>query len=591
MIPDFQRPILGDGYQILYPFRQIGPHTLTPDRLQVASRPDGRPDFSLQFYRGRDPSLPPQPYALLDWRLEPRYPLEAALAQLRERHPAAHLQPATFTSGYLRLYAQGAVDLPEEMTRPVALAWNGMANARLLMRLSFDAAQFLKEVLQDEALLIVAQAELEMAGVAARLPLRIHFDPARLREALLTLTDGAGRVHRDALVSFFSSDLAALGLELQGEVGIPGELAETLADWVRIRFGAFVAAPRPDGRGYLVLDIPETGAGRAEWDLSAALETRRPLVLTLRPLDAAREVVRTAGLDAVVPPPVVVPALATGTFPIEVSANVPEVRPGVLALGVTLRSQPRPPFRPQAVIASAEFVPPDDRATVRLRLSPAEHLDYTYATFVIVEDASGFHQLDGSEIHGGDDRLLLTPDDFPVRFVVLGAERELLELATIHGRCRWTEGEIARETSFDLGTECPALAVPVPRDADEPTLEIEARSRDNGRALRMGPLPAQPLQLGLHAFPEYGPHTVVVELAPTSTASLVAVDLLPEDRAETPDAVSILAVTRAQPHKTWSYLASSPFCAGYRFRLHGDQHGGGGPWSEVRSPFEQVVVE
>ncbi|RIE03504.1 hypothetical protein [Cohnella faecalis] len=44
-------------------------------------------DVQLQFYRGSNPMLPPQPYGLLDIRLEARYPFEEALVKLRELHP------------------------------------------------------------------------------------------------------------------------------------------------------------------------------------------------------------------------------------------------------------------------------------------------------------------------------------------------------------------------------------------------------------------------------------------------------------------------------------------------------------------------
>ncbi|RIE03592.1 hypothetical protein [Cohnella faecalis] len=84
---DFQQPIRGNGYPIYYPFEGRGAHLLTPDKLSPAVRPGGLPDVQLQFYRGSNPMLPPQPYGLLDIRLEARYPFEEALVKLRELHP------------------------------------------------------------------------------------------------------------------------------------------------------------------------------------------------------------------------------------------------------------------------------------------------------------------------------------------------------------------------------------------------------------------------------------------------------------------------------------------------------------------------
>lgn len=591
-LPDFQRPIRGEGFAIFYPFEGAGEFTVTPDRLNVAEHADGRPDLVLRLYRGQNPLLLPAPYGVLDLRLQPQYAMTEALTVLRGRHPQARLQPAYFADGFLRLYAQSDdEELPADLRAPMRLAWNGLSNARYLVRMSLDSAMLLKGALHEEALLLSALAEMEMTGVAPRLPVHVRFDPSRLLPALRALCDEEGRVARDALLAFFSREPDSLELEVEGEVAQPSELAEAMTDWVRARYGSFVSAPVEDGRGYMALDLPmEIGSGRFEWDLSQPRQTWQPLVLSLRPLDAARQLVQQAGLEAVVPPPVIVPAIPTGMFTVDISANLPASRPGVLAVGVTLRAAPRPPFRPQAVIQSAELIPPEDRATVRLRLSPVEALEYRYATFVITQDSSGIRQLDEAEIGHDGASLSLTPDSFPLIFVTVEAARDLLELATIHGTCRWIEAERMVEQAVELGADVPALALALPRKANAATLHFEARPHEDGQSLSLGPLPARPVQLGLHSFREYGPHRVQVEAIFADSESLVAIDLAPETRAEDTEALTVLALTRDQPRKEWGYLASSPFRAGYRYRLHAGPDGIAGPWSAVRSPFEPLVL-
>jgi hypothetical protein len=525
-------------------------------------------------------------------RAQPQYSLEAALGALRIRHPQAMIDPAAFSTGYLRLYPQGAmVELPTDLRVPIPLAWNGLTTARYILRLSLDSALLLKDALQGDMLPPFALAEMELAGVAPRLSLRVRFDPATLLAALLALADEERKVARDALLAFFAQDLAFLPLELDGPTPKPVEFAETMIDWVRARFGSFVASPTEDTKPYMAL-VPSDGvsSGTFEWDLSQPLQTWRPLVLILRPLEAVRQVVQEHGLEAVVPPPTIVPPIPTGVFEVSVSANIPEQRPGVLSLGVTLRAAPHPPFRPQAVIKSAELSPPEDAAEILLRLSPAEDLMYTYSTFVILNDFGGMRQVDGPEIAHSGARLNLSPDDFPLNFVSVEANRELLELAVVHGLCRWAENGTIAEQAFELHLDRPAVGLPVPRDATDATLHIEARAREDSKTLSLGPIPAKPLQLGVHSFPEYGPHRIPIECTFTEGESLVAIDLLPEAQPDAAEAITVVALTRAQPRKEWGYLASSPFRAGYRYRLHAGFEGAVVPWSEILSPFDPLEL-
>lgn len=589
---DFQQPIVGDGYSIYYPFEGRGAHLLTPDKLQPAVHPDGVPDVRLQLYRGSNPMLPPQPYGVLDMRLETHYPFEEALAALRETHPQSRIEPAYLTGGCLRLLASGDADWPEEACRPVPLHANGYAGARFLVRLSLEGAQFMKELLVRDSLPVRAQAELELTGIAPRLPVKVAFDPMQLHRQLAELADEAGLVSRRALIRFFSEQPASIGLTVVGEPGSFGELADTMADWVRSRYGTFAAAPVADGLGYLALNVPNSGSGKEEWDLSQPMTTWRTMVVSLEPFRAARQAIASAGPEAIVPPPVIVPPLAAGFHQVDISANIQEPGPGVSAVGVTLRAAPHPPARPQAVTVSTELSPSLGSTFVRLKLSPREPLAYTFSTFVITENSQGIRQLDGPEMAGSGERLSLKPDSFPVRFVPVVVRQELLELATIHGRCEWLEADhTTASTAFVLDRDRPKLAVAIPATAANATFAFDIRSAEGDRSLQLGPLPAEPLLVGLHLFPEYGPQQVSIELAESSSLTLAAIDLLPENREETSEAVTVLALTSNQPKKLWSYLASSPFYPGFRYRKHAGAGESPEPWSEIQSPFERLVLD
>ena len=589
-LPDFHEPIQGDGFQIFYPFEGAGSFTLAPARLEVAERADGRPDFLLQLIRSETPSLPPEPHGVLDMRVQPRYPLDAGLALLRSEHPQALLTPALFSSGFMRMRPQeDTADLPADMRIPIPLAWNGLAAARSTLRLSLTSALLLRGALQGDTLALVALAELEICGIAARLPNQIGFDPSTLLKELLAFGNDQRQVARSEIVRYFSQDLTALPLELSGEVQNSVEFAETLTDWVRSRFGIFCAAPDESGRPFMALPDPTTiGTGHFQWDLSQPLQTFRPLALMLHPLDAGRQLVQDLGLVAAVPDPIIVPPMPTGIFEVIVTANLPNYRLGVAAVGVTVRVAPHMPFRPQAVVKTVLLEAPQDMATIYLQLSPREQLEYTFSTFIVLTTGEQFSTSIAVAHRGA--RLDLTPDDFPVQFVVLDADRSLLNLADVHGTLRWATEETNSQQDFDLTRTQPALALPLPRTITA-ALEIQVQSHSDDKILSLGLLAAKPMHLGLHLFPEYGPHQIPIECTFGDGPDVVVIDLLPEGHADAPDQSELLFLTRDQPRKSWSYLAQSPFAAGYRYRFHSNSNDGAAPWSQLQSPFATLTLD
>ncbi|RIE03502.1 hypothetical protein D3H35_12705 [Cohnella faecalis] len=257
-----------------------------------------------------------------------------------------------------------------------------------------------------------------------------------------------------------------------------------------------------------------------------------------------------------------------------------------------MRAAPHPPSRPQAVTASTELSSRSGAAFVRLKLSPLEPLAYTCSTFIVTEDSRGIRQWDGLELARTEERLRLKPDDFPIRFVPIAVSPELLELATIRGRCEWLEANHSSASSaFVLDRDRPELAIAIPAAASNASFDFDVLSVEGDRSLHLGPFSAEPLLLGLHLFPEYGPQQISIELAEAASPSLVAIDLLPENREEMAEAVTVLALTRNQSKKSWSYLASSPFYPGFRYRKHAGADGSPEPWSEIQSPFERLVLD
>jgi hypothetical protein len=261
----------------------------------------------------------------------------------------------------------------------------------------------------------------------------------------------------------------------------------------------------------------------------------------------------------------------------------------VLEIGVTLVAPADPPRRPQAAVASAALMPPDDRATLALTLGAGAAPEYRYTTYAALQQDGGVTRLEGPEREHAGAWLSLTPDDFPVDFVSVSADRALLSLAAVSGTLAWGGPEPGAR-SFALDLASPALALALPRGAPDAALTIAAQERAGGRTLRLGPLPAKSLRVGTYSFAEYGPHAVEVTCAFDDASQICAIELLPEDRSDTDEALAVLVFTPARPSRTWTWFARSPFAPGYRYRPRRDPGQPPAPWSAVQSPFEPLAI-
>jgi hypothetical protein len=645
-LPDFGAPLGGAGFQGYAAYEAAGFSAsstwVLPEALDVAERPDGAPDFALALVRRLPATGADDGYGALDLRLAPRYPLAAALAERRATDPLATVQAALLGAGFARFHPAGAgAPLPPELAAVLPIAWGGALPARWNLRLAVDTAELIRGALAAGTLLAAARIEVEVLGVAPRVPVVVRFDPAVLLPALATLAaetqaspqvpttalaagnpaspktpaplpvlppaaagpspvaDAGPRIARSALLGFFLRPPQDLPLRIEGnlEAGDRQRFAEAMADRVRDRFGAFAPAPETAlaaAEPYLVLSLPGSstpvGGGEIAWDLAQPLAVPRPWVFTLDPFAAASRALR-AGVGSVVRQ-VSVPAFQVGFHEVTVSANLPASRAGALAVGVTLRVPPNPPSRPGAVVQTIDIAPPLDGGVSRLRLGPDEALAYTATPFVVTPTATGVQQIEGPPLERQGEWLPLGPDDFPVRWIGLATTTALAAQADLAGTLTWGPASARNRLPFALSSAQPAVALALPKDAVDPGLEATFQPRGEGRSLHLGPLPAASRTFDLTSFPEYGPHRITVSATfPAGIqegAALLAIDLLPEGEAESPASLSTLALTAASPSKEWGYAAASPFRAGYRWRPNGGVPPA--PWSEPQSPFVPLVL-
>jgi hypothetical protein len=579
-LPDFGAPIGAPQFELFGSY-EPGPCQLWPSAIEVGTR-GGLPDVHVMLVRssGAGPD-----YGVFEIGIERRQDVTGALAAARAIYADATIVLAPFDAGFIRLVAgSDLVDVPADLLQPSPIGWGGLDAARWNLKLSADSAGILKAGLTS-VLPLSVRVEVEARGVAPRVACTAVFDPAALVATLAAEAGASRQIQRTAVDDFFAAPTNPPWLKLEGDTAPDRRaFAAAMGGRVRMQYGRFVPAPAAEGPAYIELaaDVP---AGVVRWDLSQPVEVLRSYVFTLDPFAAARGVVRTAGIDALYQEVTATP-LALGFFRVDVQAFLPAPRVGLVEVGVTIEAPARPPMQPQADSHTVVFQPPDDHAVVPLRLPPTAALAYSWRTWADVVEGRGVRRLEGAPSNETSSALRLQPHDLPIDLVEASADPALLGVASLKGTLDYTAPSgVVASTAFSLAAATPRVAVALPRDARAPTMTIDAHALppDDG-AVRLGPLPARAQHVTLASFREFGAHTVVVacRFEPGAVGPF-GVDLVAEAQPET--AAATLFLTRDAPTARWSYAASSPFHAGYRWRTHP-----GGTWSAACAPTEPLNV-
>jgi hypothetical protein len=439
-LPDFHAPFAdttaGGWGHAYWPFGGGARCYLAPDSLKLATRPDGSADFRLELIRPFAPGLPPVPHGALDMSVVTECTgFDRALAALRQQSPDASLEPLAASSGSFRFVAASS-DASATLLEPVALTGHGLRTLRLLRQLPLDDALLLRTLLAQGASSISALVEFACSGVAPRLPLRVHFDAPSLLQALGAVKGRRVTVVRDDIAARIQAgrDGLELTMTIAGDAGLlnePGaalDFADAVCDLVRQRFGRGVWSMGPAPRASFELpaldEIPKT---TVEWDLAQPTLATRSFILPLDAFAALGAAARREGIASLVTE-TTIPPMPRGTVTFDVFANLPPARIGLRLIGADVIAPAHPTSRPDALVRTATFDPPDDKSCLAFQLSPQETSSFNVRPFVWHDGPSGPERLDGVDRLATGGMLTLGVDDFPVLFVPVEAAQELLAL-------------------------------------------------------------------------------------------------------------------------------------------------------------------
>ena len=549
-LPDWGGPVAdGSGGAAWSAYQVEGIALAMPDALTVATGPDGKPAFHLSAFRPLVPTPGRRGYGRLDMDL--RLVSRAATADGKVR-----VVPAL--RGWLSL-SSNALALPPQLSTALPLDCSGLGVARLMLPLEAEGVAIMESALAGGAASLLAAVDIEVAGIAARLPARATVDIARLRDALANAA-----MTPAMLLDAVLRDPARVGV---GLAGVPPdrparEVAEAVADHIRARLCDGPLRPRPEGGLALVLATTGIAAGSARLDLGEAVMATRASTIVLDPFAMARDLAGAAGGLAALTTRSTSKALQSGQHDIVVDASIGRPCVGPLALGATVRFAPRPPARPHEV--REDFELPSDGSTVvrRVKLAVDEPVSWASTGFAFwpTADGRGAQRLDGATQSGNGLQILLRPRDFPLQFVDVEAGAALLGLASL-------------EVGFGpvrarLTADAPRATLAVPVAATDATLGATLVSRDGAARVTLPARPAADWRIELSDIPGYGTRTIEIAVALPPGTPLRAVEVLAEDAASDEE-TQTYAFNAATPVRTHHWFCRDPFRPGLRWRWRG----------------------
>ena len=556
-LPDWGIPEDREAARLFAAHELDGMFIALPDTLTIARDGDGRPAFRLTAIR----PLVPMPGRKGHGRLDLELQLDSSAAT-----DDGAVRTAAPVRAWLRFRAP-MLDIPPALAEPLELNCSGLGFARLTLPLAAEGVSMIEAALQEGATPVFAHVELELAGLAPRLPCRVTVDLARLRSALLD-----GSMTPAALAQKISVDAAGVGISVADvpEEVTPQALAEAVADHVRASLCAGPLAPAPEAGLALILADREIARGTATLDLSLPLVATRTLAIALDPFAAARELSSAAGGISRLVHRGQSGLLSTGRHEVVVDAGVSRPCAGPLALGATLIFPPRPPARAHAVVEDFELPVSGEGVSREIRLAPGEQLEWTLAGFAYwpTPDGRGVERLDGAAVSGTGARALLRPDAFPLTFVDVDSGPALLALANAAVSLSGVRPTgAAAEASATLTASMPRVALTLPDDAQGPTLSAELAARDGGRRIALPPRAAADWRIELSDVPGYGPRATDFAVTLPPGVPLAALEVLAEDApAAEPETYAFTPTTTKRTHR---WFCKDPFRPGLCWRWRG----------------------
>ena len=380
-LPDFSQMIKGENFIAFAPYQDGSEVTVVPTVLGIAQTTTDSPAFALELVRDSNPFATGGTHGFLYMRLEVGDMTEAMISKIRETWHQKSLTKPHFYQGFIRLMLQtNSFDteaLKTELAEVTSLDGVPVSRIQFIRKVSEPAATMLKKALTEKALLLDAYAELELKGIAPRLPLSIEFNPEEFIKFVEKIADSKGNITISALMDYLKANKERLPIKyLKKDTTISTEdFITTLTDWIIGRFYAFVPAPYTKLEPHIKLK-EKVVSGRFTWDFSEPLLTSRIYPFQFDAFGIARKLVEEKGLNSIFKE-ITLQTLNTGFLRLVVRHYFRTLPENVLKIGVKIIA-PANNLRSQTLAETVYVDVKKDTSIVELKFSPREEKIYTY---------------------------------------------------------------------------------------------------------------------------------------------------------------------------------------------------------------------
>ncbi len=594
--PDFSSTMGSPTEIIIAPFGGES-YSVLPQDLQLATNADGSPKLELDLVENMGDLSASGQYAELDFSIAGNYPLDAALSLARTNSPAATVKPIAIDGGFGRLYATASADtipLPADMLTPIPLGWWSEDLARWTLRTSRDAGELIKGALTGQSsLLLGARVEASVLGVAPRLSVYAQFSPTALLTSLLANYPDRSISVAEIYNFFFSASLSQYPATLTTVPdGSQANLAQIMTDRIIAAYAALTPSPGVTDSAFVQFKpANQIDTATTRWDLNEPTLVMRPYIFMLDPFSSIRALNNPAVVAGIVKE-ITVPPLSLGLTSVTLTASLPPSRVGISALGARVDLPPNPPARPFSISETALFTPPDDSGAVNLTLGADETLEYSVICFAVIAAGDFVQQYESAAQNHNELWVQLAADDFPLNFAHIVGSSRLLNLANIAGVLSYQVGARTVQQPFKLSGSSSDVAVAAPASATTSSITLQAVPLDGSAPLVLPAMALGRIDLDVNSFAGYGPHTVTVQCQLNAGDAPLFIELVPEAQASDSQAIpGKVALTSDQPSSTWGYVATSPFHAGYCYRVAAAPGGAPVSWSAPCSPDSVLLLD
>lgn len=567
--PDWGTVEPDDDFWLLGGYRNPALFFALPRQAHLAPRPDGSPDFFLEFFSDRNAAVADQVlYAMLHMGVEAGGELATLQRRVAGRDAGAAVSPVPFTTGVTWRFECGD-------TRSAAAAgWDGPQRATIDARIDPATAQLIYAEL-DAGRATSAHVALEcaVAGYLPRVQSTALFDPHALLAGVAQHRSQSASVPLDELVTFLETPP---GVRFEGSdpAATPHQRALALAGRLVHEFGRFgpdVPNPSLAEGAHVTLDAGKA-AGPTRWDLSTPLLVALPKLIAFdpfAPIVAAGARDKVTAFTRVGPLPedrLTLCVAVGGGFPARI-CNCDAIQATLCVDGAHSRSG--------SDESQVVTLYPRERATqtVALKFKHGDEKPYrTRLTLVADDEVTELPWRDGVGAY-----LYVSPADLPLRLLRVDATAALLAQAHISVALPGTD------LTADLVAEAPTASFLLHPDAATRLTITATDPAGEVEPIRLDHL-AGSVALDLGSFPQFGPQSIDVTVRfPAGTRS-VRYAFLGETTAEP----AIVEFTPERPSGTFSYFADQLFRNRYRYRR--DDGADTAPWSDPQPPGVNLAL-